>query len=170
LEDGVNGGGGPRDPRGKILEREALLERYGRPRAERVVFTNGCFDLLHRGHVEYLFGARALGDALVVGLNADASVRRLKGAERPIVRQEDRALVLASLEYVDAVCVFEEDTPRDLIAGLLPDVLIKGGDYRPEDIVGRAEVEAAGGVVRVYPAVEGYSTTNLSRRLSGDSA
>ncbi|MEN8376429.1 MAG: D-glycero-beta-D-manno-heptose 1-phosphate adenylyltransferase [Gemmatimonadota bacterium] len=170
MDEGVSAGGAPRDPRGKILDRDALLERYGRPRAERVVFTNGCFDLLHRGHVEYLFAARSLGDVLVVGLNADASVRRLKGAERPIVQQEDRALVLASLECVDAVCVFEEDTPRELIARLLPDVLIKGGDYAPEDIVGRAEVEAAGGVVRVHPAVEGYSTTGLARRLGGDSS
>ena len=155
----------PRDPRAKILDRGELLRRFGRPRAERVVFTNGCFDLLHRGHVEVLSGARAFGDVLVVGLNSDASVRRLKGAPRPLVSEEDRALVLAALEAVDAVTVFEEDTPRELIAALLPDVLVKGGDYRPEDVVGRREVEDAGGVVRILPLVEGRSSTALARGL-----
>jgi D-beta-D-heptose 7-phosphate kinase/D-beta-D-heptose 1-phosphate adenosyltransferase len=160
--------GDPRDPRAKLLTRADAVRVYGRPREARVVFTNGCFDLLHRGHVEYLYGARGLGDALVVGLNADASVRRLKGAPRPLVGVEDRALVLASLESVDAVVVFEEDTPRDLIAALLPDGLVKGGDYVPEDIVGAAEVVAAGGSVRVLPLVVGRSSTALARKLGGE--
>lgn len=160
---------GFRDPASKILTRDALVDRYGRPRAETLVFTNGCFDLLHRGHVEYLASARALGDALVVGVNTDASVRRLdKGGDRPLVGESDRALVLAALEAVDAVCLFDEDTPRELIAELLPDVLVKGGDYRPETVVGREDVEAAGGRVAIIPFVEGYSTTQLLQRIRRD--
>ena len=155
----------PRDPRTKILEREPLLLAFGRPRQGRLVFTNGCFDLLHRGHVEYLHAARALGDALVVGVNSDDSAHRLKGSGRPVVGESDRALVLAALESVDAVTVFDEDTPRQLVAALRPDVLVKGGDYTAEEIVGRADVEAAGGEVRVIPLVEGRSTTSLIRRL-----
>ena len=127
----------------KIVERDELVARLKRPRGERVVFTNGCFDVLHRGHVEYLEAARALGDVLVVGLNTDDSVRRLKGPSRPVNPQDDRAYVLAGLAAVDYVTYFAEDTPRDLIVALLPDVLVKGGDYRKEDIVGGAEVEAA---------------------------
>ncbi len=160
--------GAPRDPRSKVLDRGELVRRFGRPRAGRVVFTNGCFDLLHRGHVEVLRGARGLGDVLVVGLNSDASVRRLKGPPRPLVHQDDRALVLASLEAVDAVTVFDEDTPRELIAALLPDVLVKGGDYRAEEVVGRREVEEAGGEVRILPLVEGRSSSALAHRLGGD--
>jgi D-beta-D-heptose 7-phosphate kinase/D-beta-D-heptose 1-phosphate adenosyltransferase len=156
---------GPVHPREKILTREELLARFGRPRRERVVFTNGCFDLLHRGHVEYLFAARELGDRLVVGLNSDASVRRLKGPSRPLVGQEDRAIVLAGLGCIDAVTIFDEDTPRDLIAGLLPDVLVKGGDYRPEEVVGREEVEAAGGRLVLMPFLDGRSTTGLIHRV-----
>lgn len=141
------------------------MDRFGRPRTGTLVFTNGCFDLLHRGHVEYLDRARRLGDALMVGLNTDASVRRIKGDARPLVGQEDRAVVLAGLESVDAVVLFEEETPRSLIAAILPDVLVKGGDYRTEDVVGREEVLAAGGRVEVVPLVEGYSTTNLIERI-----
>jgi len=130
-----------------------------------VVFTNGCFELLHRGHVEYLAQARALGDVLVVGLNSDASVRRLKGAGRPLVAEADRAAVVAALRCVDAVTVFDEDTPLELISSLLPDVLVKGGDYHLDDIVGREVVEEAGGEVRVLPFVVGYSTTKILDRL-----
>ncbi len=155
----------PPDPASKLLSRTALLERFGRPRAARVVFTNGVFDILHRGHVEYLLAARALGDVLVIGLNTDDSVRRLKGPERPLNPQEDRAFVLASLACVDAVTLFDEDTPRLLIAALLPDVLVKGGDYRPEEVVGRTEVEAAGGRLVLIPFVEGHSTTGLVQRI-----
>ncbi|HEV2148358.1 MAG TPA: D-glycero-beta-D-manno-heptose 1-phosphate adenylyltransferase [Longimicrobiaceae bacterium] len=152
------------DPAAKLLTREELVARLGRPRTQRVVFTNGCFDVLHRGHAEYLRQARLLGDVLVVGLNADDSVRRLKGPTRPVNPEEDRAYVLASLQAVDAVTVFGEDTPRDLIAALLPDVLVKGGDYRLEEIVGADEVAAAGGEVVIAPLVPGRSTTSILQR------
>ena len=148
----------------KIVGREELVARFGRPRSERVVFTNGCFDVLHRGHVEYLESARSLGDLLVVGLNTDDSVRRLKGPSRPVNPEDDRAYVLAGLAAVDYVTFFAEDTPRDLIVALLPDVLVKGGDYRKKDIVGGAEVEAAGGEVVVAPLVPGRSTTAILQR------
>jgi D-beta-D-heptose 7-phosphate kinase/D-beta-D-heptose 1-phosphate adenosyltransferase len=147
------------------MSRPALLERFGVPRDFRLVFTNGCFDLLHRGHVEYLNQARGLGDALVVGVNTDASVERLKGPGRPVVPQGDRAIVLAGLESVDAVTLFDEDTPRALIAALLPDVLVKGGDYALDEVVGREEVEAAGGEVLALPLVPGRSTTDLLGRV-----
>ena len=130
-----------------------------------MVLTNGCFELLHRGHVEYLAQARALGDVLVVGLNSDASVRRLKGEGRPLAAEADRAAVVAALRCVDAVTVFDEDTPLELISTLLPDVLVKGGDYHLDDIVGREVVEEAGGEVRVLPFVVGYSTTKILDRL-----
>ena len=151
------------------MTREAFLERFSRPRDQRLVFTNGCFDILHRGHVEYLHAARSMGDALVVGVNTDTSVERLKGPGRPVVPQGDRALVLAALESVDAVTLFHEDTPRELLAALLPDVLVKGGDYSPEEIVGRAEVEDAGGRVEVIPFIQGRSTTELISRIQGTS-
>ncbi len=149
----------------RVLSRTTLSARFGRPRDRIVVFTNGCFELLHRGHVEYLAQARALGDVLVVGLNSDASVRRLKGAGRPLVAEADRAAVVAALRCVDAVTVFDEDTPLELISALLPDVLVKGGDYHLDDIVGREVVEEAGGEVRVLPFVVGYSTTKILDRL-----
>jgi rfaE bifunctional protein nucleotidyltransferase chain/domain len=152
-------------PDSRIFDRSDLLSRFGRPRDARLVFTNGCFDLLHRGHVEYLFAARELGDHLVVGVNTDESVRRLKGASRPVVPLEDRLYVLAGLACVDAVTPFDEDTPRELIAALLPDVLVKGGDYGPDDVVGAAEVRAAGGEVVILPFVEGRSTTGIIERL-----
>jgi rfaE bifunctional protein nucleotidyltransferase chain/domain len=155
----------PRRPEAKVLDRERLLALHGRPRDGRLVFTNGVFDLLHRGHVEYLYAARALGDALVVAVNTDDSVRRLKGPARPTVPLDDRLYVLAGLGCVDAVTAFGEDTPQALIAALLPDVLVKGGDYRPDDIVGAADVRKAGGSVRVLPFVEGRSTTQLIERL-----
>lgn len=155
----------PTPPFEKVLSRKDFLDRFGRPREYRLVFTNGCFDILHRGHVEYLHQARALGDALVVGVNTDASVERLKGPGRPIVPQGDRALVVAGLESVTAVTLFHEDTPRELLAELLPDVLVKGGDYAPQDIVGREEVEVAGGEIRVIPFIRGRSTTELITRI-----
>jgi D-beta-D-heptose 7-phosphate kinase / D-beta-D-heptose 1-phosphate adenosyltransferase len=152
-------------PDSRILDRQQLLERFGRPRTGRLVFTNGCFDILHRGHVEYLFAARDLGDALVVGVNTDASVRRLKGEGRPVVSLEDRLFVLAGLACVDAVTPFGEDTPRELIAALLPDVLVKGGDYQSDAVVGGQEVRAAGGEVRILPFVGGRSTTGIIQKL-----
>jgi len=153
-------------PEQKILSLPALLNRYARPRSNKLVFTNGCFDILHRGHVEYLHAARELGDALVVAINTDDSVRRLKGERRPVNTEMDRAIVLAGLGCVDAVTFFEEDTPRDLISVLLPDVLVKGGDYTPEQVVGREEVEAAGGHVAIIPLVPGISTTRILERVS----
>lgn len=155
----------PVSPTEKVLSREEFLARFGRPRDHRLVFTNGCFDILHRGHVEYLHQARSLGEALVVGINTDSSVERLKGPGRPIVPQGDRALVVAAMESVTAVTLFHEDTPRELLAALLPDVLVKGGDYSPEQIIGRDEVEAAGGVVHVIPYIEGRSTSELIHRI-----
>jgi D-beta-D-heptose 7-phosphate kinase/D-beta-D-heptose 1-phosphate adenosyltransferase len=133
----------------------------------RVVFTNGCFDLLHPGHVRYLAAARALGDVLVVGLNGDASVRRLKGPGRPILRAAERAEVLAGLAAVDHVIVFEEDTPRALVAALGPDVLVKGADWAEEAIEGRDETLARGGRVERIPLVPGISTSELIRRIRG---
>lgn len=151
----------------KIKSRAELvqLRRELADRRRTVVFTNGCFDILHRGHVEYLAQAAALGDVLIVGLNSDASVQRLKGPARPLVPQQDRALVLAALSMVDYVTIFEEDTPLELITALEPDVLVKGGDYRPEEIVGREVVEARGGRVLTIPLVPGRSTTGLMEKI-----
>lgn len=160
-----SGGRPPPPSESKILDRNGLLARFGHPRTGTVVFTNGCFDLLHPGHVAYLEEARSLGDALVVGVNTDASVSRLKGPERPLVPEGARVRVLAGLGAVDAACLFDEDTPAELIAALRPDVLVKGGDYTPETIVGRDTVEAAGGRVEVIPFLPGYSTTALVERI-----
>jgi D-beta-D-heptose 7-phosphate kinase/D-beta-D-heptose 1-phosphate adenosyltransferase len=133
----------------------------------RIVFTNGCFDLLHPGHVRYLAAARALGDVLVVGLNGDASVTRLKGAGRPVLSAPERAEVLAGLAAVDHVIVFDDDTPRALIVAVAPDVLVKGADWAEEDIVGRDEVVARGGRVERIAIVPGVSTSEIIRRMRG---
>ena len=130
-----------------------------------VVFTNGVFDLLHPGHVDVLTAARAEGDALVVGVNSDDSVRRLKGPERPVRRAAERAYLVAALECVDAVVIFEQDTPLELIRTLRPDVLVKGGDYSPERVVGRDDVESWGGRVCIVPLTPGQSTTDIIERL-----
>ncbi len=143
--------------------RAALAPR--RAAGARVVFTNGCFDLLHPGHVRYLTAARALGDVLVVGLNGDASVRRQKGPTRPILTVDERAEVLAGLAAVDHLIVFDDDTPRALITALAPDVLVKGADWAAEDIVGRDEVLARGGRVERVDVVPGVSTSELIRRI-----
>ena len=131
----------------------------------RIVFTNGCFDILHRGHVEYLAQAADKGDVLVVGLNTDASVRRLKGDGRPVNDQEARAMVLASLSFVDAVVLFDEDTPYELIKAVHPDVLVKGADYKVEEIVGHDLVTSYGGLVETIPLVEGYSSTAIKVKI-----
>ena len=130
-----------------------------------VVFTNGVFDLLHPGHIDLLLGARAEGAALIVGLNSDASVRRLKGPTRPVRSEAERAYVLAALAMVDVVTVFGEDTPLELVQALAPDVIVKGGDYRPETIVGAREVRARGGRVVVIPLTPGQSTTSIIEQL-----
>lgn len=154
--------------REKIKSRADLAAELATRRAkrERIVFTNGCFDLMHVGHVRYLEAARALGDLLVVGVNSDASVRTLqKGPDRPIVPQDQRAEVLAALACVDYVVQFGEPDPGRLIAELQPDVLVKGGDWAPEQIVGRETVEARGGTVRTIPLVPGASTTSLIDKI-----
>ena len=151
----------------EILTLDEAILRFGREKrnGRRVVFTNGCFDLLHPGHIGSLEQARALGDALIVGLNSDASVRQLKGAGRPVLPERERAEILAALECVDAVVIFDELNPREIIARLLPDVLVKGADWPGDQIVGREEVEAAGGRVVSIPVVPGYSTTEILRKI-----
>jgi len=147
------------------LEEAIAIARTWKKCGEKIVFTNGCFDLLHRGHVHYLDAARRLGDVLVVGINNDDSVRRLKGPARPLLQLQDRATLLAALKPVDMVVAFSQDTPLRLIRAIQPDVLVKGGDYAPEDIVGGEDVRGWGGSVTTIPFVEGYSTTGLLTRL-----
>jgi D-beta-D-heptose 7-phosphate kinase/D-beta-D-heptose 1-phosphate adenosyltransferase len=151
----------------KVCDRASLVQKVQRWRAqgERVVFTNGCFDLLHTGHVTYLDRARRHGQRLVVGLNTDRSVRALKGSSRPIIPEQQRATVLAALASVDAVILFDEDTPLDLIKALRPDVLAKGSDYTEERVVGAREVRSWGGEVVLVPLVEGWSTTGVLKKL-----
>ncbi|MEL6668830.1 MAG: D-glycero-beta-D-manno-heptose 1-phosphate adenylyltransferase [Bacteroidota bacterium] len=152
----------------KIMTRPQVLSQSKgwKLGSQKIVFTNGVFDLLHRGHLTYLAQARALGDRLIVGLNSDASVRRLgKGEDRPILPQSDRAFQLASLACVDSVTLFDEDTPASLISGLVPDVLVKGGDYTIDTIVGADTVLAKGGRVEVIEFIPGYSTTELIARI-----
>ena len=148
----------------KIVSLRALKARLEKDRKQgkKIVFTNGCFDILHAGHVSVLEFSRSKGDELVVGLNSDESVRRLKGPTRPVNKQADRALVLAALESVSYVCIFNEDTPYNLIKAVRPDVLVKGGDYKPSEIVGR---EFAGKVVR-FALLQGRSTTGIIKKVS----
>ena len=148
-----------------VLERSEFLRRFGRPRDYRLVFTNGVFDLIHRGHVASLQAARSLGDRLVVAVNSDSSAGRLKGPSRPLQAEADRAAVLAAFRFVDAVTVFDEDTPEALIRRLLPDVLVKGADYAEEEIAGAEAVRAAGGRVERIPLEAGLSSTELVRRI-----
>jgi D-beta-D-heptose 7-phosphate kinase/D-beta-D-heptose 1-phosphate adenosyltransferase len=153
------------DFRDKTLSRNTLARFRARNRKKIIVFTNGCFDILHRGHVELLREAKGLGDILVVGLNSDASVRRLKGRGRPLVGEKDRAVVLAALEAVDRVVIFDEDTPLEAIRALEPDVLVKGSEYAREEIVGASIVEESGGRVKRVPMRKGFSTTSLIRKV-----
>lgn len=145
----------------KILNKDNLAEWVAECRAKgsKIVFSNGCFDILHRGHVEYLAKAADFGDEMLIGLNTDASVKRLKGPSRPINDEYARAIVLAGLEFISAVVLFDEDTPYNLIKVVQPDVLVKGSDYKPEDIVGYDIVTAKGGRVETIDFVDGYSTT-----------
>lgn len=131
----------------------------------KIVFTNGCFDLLHFGHLSYLAEAAALGNHLVIGLNSDASVSRLKGPERPIIPQDQRAFALASLRFVSAVVIFDEDTPLELIQEINPNIITKGGDYKPETVVGADHVRSTGGEVVILPFVTGFSSTNLIEKI-----
>lgn len=152
------------DPRRKVMSWDVLAEWRERQRG-RVVFTNGVFDLLHPGHVDVLIGARTCGDLLVVGVNSDASVKRLKGPERPIRSEGERVFVLAALEAVAAVTIFDQDTPLELVQRLQPDVIVKGGDYSPDTVVGAREVRARGGDVVIIPLTPGHSTTSTIERL-----
>ncbi|WP_460761669.1 D-glycero-beta-D-manno-heptose 1-phosphate adenylyltransferase [Niabella terrae] len=149
-----------------MSQTEALQWRNSlRQQGRKLVFTNGVFDILHAGHLQSLITARSFGAALMIGLNTDASVRRLKGESRPIIGQQDRALLLAALECVDAVVLFDQDTPLELISSLLPDVLVKSADYKVADIAGASEVIAAGGEVRITPFTAGLSTTNIIQKI-----
>ncbi|MDP7503834.1 MAG: D-glycero-beta-D-manno-heptose 1-phosphate adenylyltransferase, partial [Nitrospinota bacterium] len=169
LESALSGEG-----KQKIFSRPGLEKRLQTDRAKgrEVVFTNGCFDLMHVGHIQYLQQAKELGDILVIGLNDDASVRRVKGEGRPLIEERQRAQLLAALGCVDYVVFFPEDTPEELIRAVRPDILVKGGDYAPEDVVGREQVESSGGRVEVLPFVDGVSTTRIVNtiieRYSGD--
>lgn len=151
----------------KIFDYKILGNRIAMWRLlnNKIVFTNGCFDILHRGHIEYLSQARDRGDVLIIGLNSDASVRRIKGEGRPVQDEMSRALILASLRFVDGVMLFNEDTPYELIKFVNPDVLVKGADYTEETIVGADIVKANGGEVVVIPLVEGYSTTEILKKV-----
>lgn len=151
----------------KILSNKALQGRLTewRSQGKKLVFTNGCFDILHRGHLEYLAKAADKGDVLIIGLNTDASVRRLKGEDRPVNDEQSRALILAALQFVDAVVLFDDDTPFELIKTVQPDVLVKGGDYKPKEIVGYDIVMAKGGRVLTIDLVEGYSTTAILAKM-----
>lgn len=153
-----------------LLKLEEFLPIRNRIKEEgkKLVFTNGCFDIIHRGHVDYLNRAKALGDYLVVALNSDESVRRLKGEGRPINKLEDRAFVVANLKAVDFVVSFEEDTPFEIISAIIPDVLVKGGDWKIDEIVGRDIVEANGGKVFSLPYVENYSTTSIINKMKSN--
>jgi len=153
-----------------VLTLEETIVRFGREKrnGKKVVFTNGCFYLLHPGHVQLLETARNLGDFLVVGLNDDESLSALKGSYRPLIPAEERAEIIASLECVDAVVIFHEMTPQKLIAALLPDILVKGADWPSDQIVGRKEVEETGGRVELIPIVRGFSTTAILKKMRGE--
>ncbi|MGD9486825.1 MAG: D-glycero-beta-D-manno-heptose 1-phosphate adenylyltransferase [Calditrichaceae bacterium] len=150
-------------PSNEITE---LIQKFREEKNYSIAFTNGCFDILHRGHVVYLEKAKEYASILIVGLNSDDSVRRLKGEGRPLMSEEDRAFILSRLESVDIVCIFEEDTPYELIKKIHPDILVKGGDYRVEDIVGRDIVEESGGKVLTIPLVPGRSTTSIVNKAN----
>ena len=154
-------------PTGKVIDLAVLQAKIERWRAsgQKIVFTNGCFDILHVGHVTLLAQAKALGDKLILGLNSDASVKRLKGEQRPINKEQDRATILAALASIDAVVLFEQDTPLQLIEALNPDVLVKGGDYTKDQIAGAQYVEQHGGEVVIVPFVKGYSTTETLAKI-----
>ncbi|MBN2524398.1 MAG: D-glycero-beta-D-manno-heptose 1-phosphate adenylyltransferase [Bacteroidales bacterium] len=151
----------------KIID-NITLERllvYWRFRKNKIVFTNGCFDIIHLGHIKYLAKAASLGDILLAGLNTDRSVRILKGKDRPFQNEESRAMVLASLQFIDRIILFDQETPYDLIKKIKPDVLVKGADYKPEDIVGYDIVKAEGGEIVTIDIVKGYSTSSLIKRI-----
>ena len=148
----------------KLVEQSKVWRNNG----EKIVFTNGCFDLVHRGHVEVLANTADLGDKLIVGLNTDSSIQDLKGENRPIIDENSRAILLASLQFIDAVVLFSEDTPYHLIETILPDILAKGGDYKVEEITGHEVVLQNGGEVILVPFIDGFSTTNIVNKIKQD--
>lgn len=152
----------------KIISLTQLMRNIAvwRMKGLKVVFTNGCFDLLHPGHIDYLSKAADLGDILIIGLNSDSSVKKLnKGSSRPIQNQNDRALILSSIQFIEAITIFDEDTPLDLIKQIRPDVLVKGGDWQENQIVGAEFVKTNGGIVNIIPFLEGYSTTTIEKKI-----
>lgn len=151
----------------KILSRSQIDQTlaYWRFKDKRIVFTNGCFDLIHLGHIDYLAKAADLGDILIIGLNTDTSTRKLKGPGRPINDEHSRAMILASFFFVDAIILFDEETPYELIQQIQPDILVKGADYEPEDIIGYDIIMAKGGKVETIPFLPGYSTSNIEKRV-----
>jgi len=151
----------------KLMSRSDLVRQAERWKLQdkKIIFTNGCFDILHKGHLELLSQAAALGDILVIGVNSDDSVKRLKGDERPVNDENFRALMLASLAIVDAVSIFPEDTPMELIESIVPNIIVKGGDYDPSTVVGAELVVKNGGEVKIIPLISGYSTSNLIRKI-----
>ena len=153
----------------KILSPESLLKRinFWRGMKDKIVFTNGCFDILHFGHIQLLANCNEFGERLIVGLNSDNSVKQLKGNDRPLNTQQNRAALLAATQFVDAVVIFDEETPEHLIQLIKPDVLVKGGDWAKADIVGAGFVESYGGEVRTVPYVEGFSTTGILAKSKG---
>ncbi len=156
--------------RARIVSRETLgrILEQKRSAGQKIIFTNGCFDILHRGHIEYLSAASDLGDVFVIGLNSDDSVRRLKGESRPAIDQDSRALTLASFEFVDYIVVFDEDNPADLIREIRPDYWVKGGDYKHyEELPEYSALTEAGGKVKLIPLVEGFSTTDIYKKIQG---
>ncbi|MBT3208915.1 MAG: D-glycero-beta-D-manno-heptose 1-phosphate adenylyltransferase [Bacteroidetes bacterium] len=152
----------------KILTETTLISKlnYWRFKEKKIVFTNGCFDIIHRGHIEYLAQAADLGDVLIIGLNTDNSVRKLKGENRPVQEQNSRALILAAMSFVSNIILFDEQTPYELIKLVQPDILVKGSDYKIEDIVGYDILKAKGGKVETIDFVEGFSTTEIFSRIS----
>ena len=152
----------------KVKSQKKLIEALSvlRNRGKKIVFTNGCFDILHAGHVDYLSKARRLGDILIVGLNSDSSVKKIKGKSRPVNKESDRAKVLSSLYFVDYITLFNETTPENLIKKVKPDILVKGGDWKVEDIVGGSFVRSCGGKIKSIPFLKGYSTTSVIERIA----
>ncbi|MFT4523844.1 MAG: D-beta-D-heptose 7-phosphate kinase/D-beta-D-heptose 1-phosphate adenosyltransferase [Bacteroidia bacterium] len=155
----------------KIYDLSTLKDRVERLHASKktVVFTNGCFDLIHKGHIDYLNRAADLGDFLILGLNSDASVQRLKGTHRPLQNQESRSYIMAALDCIDAVVIFDEDTPIELITTLKPNVLVKGGDYTEATVVGADLVKSYSGSVQLLPFLDGFSTSNIEKKIRGNS-
>ena len=154
----------------KIFDLQLLMKKIEKWRSEnkKIVFTNGCFDLIHKGHVEVLANIADLGDKLIIGLNSDSSIQRLKGENRPIIDENSRAMLLASLQFIDAIVLFSEATPYQLIEAILPDILAKGGDYKVEEITGHELVLRNGGEVILVPFIDGFSTTNIVNKIKQD--